>query len=110
MHGSPSAALTTEGEDEIYAFWHTKNQPKVDVYVKSKCRTLLSIYTFHTKEGLEKLRLATKRRSLRKQANNNGLGMPAEEEEIAQIKLQMTLDLNEDFKRNRLLRKNELNT
>ena len=36
--------------------------------------------------------------------------MPAEEEEIAQIKLQMTLDLNEDFKRNRLLRKNELNT
>ena len=32
--------------------------------------------------------------------------MPAEEEEdIAQIKLQKTLDLNEDFKQNRLLKK-----
>ena len=45
-------------EDEIYAFWHTRNQTKVDVFVKSTCSTLLSIYVFHTNAGMEQLRLA----------------------------------------------------
>ena len=65
-HATLSGDSGVDSQDEIYAFWHTKGQTKVDVYTKSKTKTLLSIYVFHTAEGLEKLRLAEKRRSLRR--------------------------------------------
>lgn len=50
---------------EIYAFWHTKNQVKVDVFVKSTIKAEIALFHFHTTEAIEKLRMSQSRRSVR---------------------------------------------
>lgn len=38
----------------IYAFWHTRNMAKADIFVRDRVSAELRIFTYWTREGLEK--------------------------------------------------------
>ena len=87
---------------EIYAFWHTKKQAKVDVYVKNLVKAEIQIFNFLTSEGMERLKLQHIR-NMQKKGLNSINEEDDENETIKEIQLQSTINLNIDFLFNRRL-------
>ena len=61
-------------------------------------KPLVSIFLYLTREGIEKLEMAQRRRSLRR-----GTALKKAEKEIASVKLHTQIDLNRDTLFNRRL-------
>ena len=55
------SGLEKSSKNRVYAFWHTKNQVKVDVFTHSTVRAEVSIFTFRTQEGIEKIKMLKRR-------------------------------------------------
>ena len=50
-------AINPSNNFRVYAFWHTKNQIKIDVYAHSLTKAEVVVYAFRTPEGIEKLKM-----------------------------------------------------
>ena len=60
----PESQENSTGLDQgvIYAFWHTRNMAKADIFVRDRLTAELRIYTYQTRDGLEKLHNNLKRK------------------------------------------------